>query len=261
MIPSELKQRPITLNEARAAGLTRKVLRGKAWRRVGSCLYRWAALPEDTLQFLQAWHRRLPDAVFTGVTSAWLYRLDADPMHPVEIAVPPSSGVRSRPGLIVHRAALDVVLVRGLPAATLTRTFADLRRRLPRVEVLALGDEALRKRLGRFDELAEPAESPMETRLRWLLLEAGLPRPQVQAKLSFGRADLYYPDARLVIEYDGGNHRDRLIEDDRRQNLLIGAGYRVLRFTAADRPDVITAQVRQALRVSGTAPPAAARSA
>lgn len=260
MVPQELKKRPITLNEARAAGLTRKVLRGKAWRRVGSSLYRWAALSEDALQLLHAWHRRLPDAVFTGVTSAWLYRLDVDPTHPVEVAVPPDSGVRSRPGLIVHRATLETVQVRGLPTATLTRTFADLRRRLSRLEVLALADEALRKRLGRFDELAEPAESPMETRLRWTLLEAGLPPPQVQVKLSFGRADLYYPSARLVVEYDGGNHRERLIEDDRRQNLLINAGYRVLRFTAGDRPEAITAQVRQAL-VSGTAPPAAARSA
>ncbi|TMD14303.1 MAG: DUF559 domain-containing protein [Chloroflexi bacterium] len=63
-----------------------------------------------------------------------------------------------------------------------------------------------------------------------------------------GRADLYYPAARLVIEYDGGNHRDRLVEDNRRQNLLVNAGFRLLRFTAADiyhRPDVVVAQVRQ----------------
>ena len=97
----------------------------------------------------------------------------------------------------------------------------------------------------------------METRLRWLLLQAGLPRPEVQTDLRdgdgrfVGRADLYYPAARLVIEYDGVNHRERLIEDNRRQNLLITAGYTLLRFTAADiekRAVVIEAQVRQALR-------------
>jgi hypothetical protein len=96
----------------------------------------------------------------------------------------------------------------------------------------------------------------METRLRWLLMQAGLPRPEVQTNLVdaaarfVGRADLYYPGARLALEYDGGNHRERLIEDDRRQNLLINAGYRLLRFTAADvqgRPDVVVAQVRAAL--------------
>ena len=97
----------------------------------------------------------------------------------------------------------------------------------------------------------------METRLRWLLIEAGLPRPQVQVNLRngagmfVGRADLYYPEARLVLEYDGGNHRERLVEDDRRQNLVVSAGYRLLRFTAADiysHADVVIAQVRAALR-------------
>jgi hypothetical protein len=58
------------------------------------------------------------------------------------------------------------------------------------------------------------------------------------------------PAARLVVEYDGGNHRERLVEDDRRQNLLVSAGFRLLRFTAADiyhQPDVVVAQVRSAL--------------
>ena len=101
------------------------------------------------------------------------------------------------------------------------------------------------------------------------LLQAGLPRPQVQTALHdsagrfVGRADLYYPEARLVIEYDGVNHRDRLVEDNRRQNLPITAGFQVLRFTAADihqRPGAVEGQVRRALtrvRVSGTGPLAA----
>lgn len=109
------------------------------------------------------------------------------------------------------------------------------------------------RNLARF---AEPAESPMETRLRWLLLEAGLPRPEVQHDLRddegqfIGRADLYYPAAGLVIEFDGGNHRERLITDDRRQNLLINAGFKVLRFTTPDlvaRPATVIAQVRDAI--------------
>ncbi len=206
---------------------------------------------------LQAWHRRLPGAIFSGLTGAWLYRFEVDPTHPVEVYMPSGSGVRSRPGLVVRRGSIpDAVEVRGLLVTTLARTFGDLRRRLQRVEMLILADQALRLGLGWFDDLAEPAESPMETRLRWLLLEAGLPRSRVQAPLHnaagrfVGRADLYYPQARLVIEYDGTNHRDRLIEDNRRQNALIDAGFRILRLTAADlreRPDAIVAQVRNAL--------------
>jgi very-short-patch-repair endonuclease len=97
----------------------------------------------------------------------------------------------------------------------------------------------------------------METILRWLLIQSGLPHPLVQTKLrdsagrTIARADLYYPESRLVLEYDGGNHRDRMVDDNRRQNLLINAGYQVLRFTFADinsRADVVIAQVQAALK-------------
>jgi hypothetical protein len=54
---------------------------------------------------------------------------------------------------------------------------------------------------------------------------------------------------------DGGNHRERLVDDDRRQNRLIEAGFRVLRFTSADvyqRPEAVAAQVRGAMGRFGT---------
>ena len=225
--------------------------------RVGTQIYQWSGLREDPWNLLAAWRNRMPpDAVFVGLTAAWLHGLDVDPVRPIEIAISPQNGVRSRPGLSVRRLNLpasEVTIVRELRASTLARTFRDLSRRFAPVELLVLADEALRLRLGRFHELAEPAESPMETRLRWLLIKAGLPAPQVQARLHdadghfVGRADLYYPSVRLVIEFDGGNHRDRMISDNRRQNQLISSGYRVLRFTGADlrdRPEAVIAQVR-----------------
>jgi very-short-patch-repair endonuclease len=61
---------------------------------------------------------------------------------------------------------------------------------------------------------------------------------------------LYYPATRLIVEYDGSNHRDRLVEDNRRQNLLLSAGFQLLRFTATDvrdRQNVVESQVRGAL--------------
>ena len=96
----------------------------------------------------------------------------------------------------------------------------------------------------------------METRLRLLLVLAGLPRPEVQVPLEdgrgrfLGRPDLYYPGERLGLEYDGGTHRASLAEDNRRQNRLLSAGFRLLRFTAGDvlrTPDLVVAQVRAAL--------------
>jgi len=61
---------------------------------------------------------------------------------------------------------------------------------------------------------------------------------------------LLYRRQHLAIEYDGGNHRERLVDDNRRQNGLVGAGYRLLRFTAADvygTPQMVAMQVRNGL--------------
>jgi hypothetical protein len=138
----------------------------------------------------------------------------------------------------------------------------DVASRLDLVEAVVVLDTALHKKLIRLDqvplhgEYVEPAsESPMETRLRMLLVLAGLPRPKAQISLHddhgwfLGRADLYYPERRLVIEYDGATHRDSLAADNRRQNRLIDAGYRVLRFSASDvlgTPDSVLDLVRRA---------------
>jgi len=89
--------------------------------------------------------------------------------------------------------------------------------------------------------------------LRMLLVLSGLPRPQAQVKLHddkglfLGRPDLYYPTHRLALEYDGATHRTSLVEDNRRQNRLVNAGIRLLRFTAGDvlhNPESVVTQVR-----------------
>ena len=283
LIPHQLTKRPFSLDDARRAGLTKSSLRGKSWRRLGAELYCWMGLTADSWMVLSAWQRQFPpDIVFAGKTAAWLLGLDLDPLNPIGLIVPLHSGVRSRPGLDVRRCDIpqhDVIKIRGLPATTVNRTLSDLCLRLPPVEALVVIDAAVHLGLTdnaaliRYAELAggrpgvrrlrsltvhaAPAESPMETRLRWLLLRAGLPPPEVQSELHdvdgrfVGRADLYYPAARLVIEYDGSNHRDRLVEDDRRQNRLINAGFVLLRFTAADihnRPESVEALVRRAVK-------------
>jgi len=102
------------------------------------------------------------------------------------------------------------------------------------------------------------AESPMETRLRLVLVDGGLPRPVTQLVVWDGsgrfvaRVDLAYEDRRLAIEYDGDHHRDRATfqRDLRRQNALQACGWTVLRFTAADiygDPGRVVAIVRAAL--------------
>ena len=96
----------------------------------------------------------------------------------------------------------------------------------------------------------------MESRLRLLLVLNGLPRPEVQVTLhdSFGRflarPDLLYREQGLALEYDGGTHRDSIVDDNRRQNRLLTAGFRLLRFAAADlqrTPETVVALVRNEL--------------
>jgi hypothetical protein len=91
------------------------MLRRRSWRHVGSELYSWTGQHEDAWQRLHAWHRRLPRAIFTGLSAAWLHRLHVDPLHPVEIAVPPGSGIRSRPGLVVSRRVITETMKVGAP--------------------------------------------------------------------------------------------------------------------------------------------------
>lgn len=281
-IPPALKLLPFSLEEAREAGLTLRALSRNTWKRIGSRLYQWSDLPDDPWLTLSAWRRILPpQAVFIGASAAWLFGLDIQAIHPVEVMVPVSSAIRTRAGLLVRHGEIppeEVVCMRELRATILPRTLAELCLRRSAVEALVAIDMAIHRGLvdatslvrwaetverrpgaARMKSLAswgEPAESPMETRLRWLLIQAGLPRPEVQAIVRdgsnrfAGRVDLYYRDARLVLEYDGANHRERLVEDDRRQNGIVNSEHRVLRFTAADiyhRPDVVVDLVRGAL--------------
>lgn len=268
MVPAELTRRPFSLAEARRAGLTRSQLVGAKWRRVGHGVYAWAGIPESPMRAIGAVRARLPaGAAFAGRTAGWLHGLDVQPCDPIQVIVPAPSGMTAR-GLWISRARLDpgeVVERSGMPVTSIRRTLRDLGRRRSLIESVVFADqalhlgliepEALDPQVARFAE--GTSESPMETRLRMLLVLGGLPRPEAQVPLHdergelIGRADLYYPSHKLVLEYDGGTHRDRMVADNRRQNALLRAGFRLLRFTAPDvlsAPETVVAQVREALR-------------
>ena len=272
-VPKELSRGPFTLADARRHGLRRWHLQGAGWRRIGPGTYLQAGVEETPDTTIQAASRRLPsNAAFSGLTAAWLHGLDVEGCNPVEITVAAPTTVSSRSGMLVRRRALlkgDVVTVRGLRATSVQRTLRDLCARLPLTEAVVLCDMALHSRLAKMSALrgtaamqtvsrfVEPAaESPMESRLRMLLVLAGLPRPEAQVEVRdrlmrfLGRPDLYYREARLALEYDGGIHRGTLAEDNRRQNRLVDSGVRLLRFTAVDiynSPELVVSMVRKAL--------------
>ena len=283
MASTTLRPEPISVAEAARYGIDWDQLQRTGWRRVGPGQYAPSALPDTPELRLTAVRLRLPaGAAFAGRTAAWLHGLDLPPCDPIEVVAPPAVGISGRVGVLVRRQAIDegdVVIRRGLRATSILRTLTDLAWRLPLVDGVAAADMALHaglltlddlreraialnqrkgvKRLRRVIELAEPAtESPMETRLRLILMLAGLPRPEVQWPLIgdggrfLARADLFYPEKRLVIEFDGSTHKASLVEDNRRQNRLISAGCSILRFTTNDvlgSPESVIKQVRQAL--------------
>ncbi|NLG63320.1 MAG: hypothetical protein GX539_13870, partial [Candidatus Cloacimonetes bacterium] len=103
------------------------------------------------------------------------------------------------------------------------------------------GAGALRRALPR---LRHPVDSPRETLLRLALVAGGLPEPEVQlaVRTSAGvlHGDLGYRDARLIIEYQGDEHRvsrRRWLRDLTRIQLLEDAGYRVILVGADDLRD------------------------
>jgi hypothetical protein len=180
----------------------------------------------------------------------------------------------------------ETATVADLPVTSPVRTVADLGRRRPLTDAVVILDMALHRCLVQVHELKHwasrhpryrgvssllraiefadgRAQSPMETRLRMLLVLSGLPKPDLQTALEdeagcvIAHPDLYYPCARLAIEYDGGTHRATFADDNRRQNRMLEAGYRLLRFTARDvlrTPAAVVGQVERAMRYSISSP-------
>ncbi|UOY00830.1 endonuclease domain-containing protein [Blastococcus sp. PRF04-17] len=197
----------------------------------------------------------------------------------VHLTVATGSALRSRADRSIHRsplAASEVVERSGFRLTTPQRTWRDLAATLVPAALLAVTDQLLARWCSASDvraqldlrpsgrgsararevlPIADPrAESPMESVLRWLLHEAGVPAPELQyvirtAEGTF-RADLAWPRAKLLVEFDGAIHRDGdvFVRDLRRQNALVAAGWTVLRFSGADvlgRPlDVVAAILR-----------------
>jgi hypothetical protein len=107
------------------------------------------------------------------------------------------------------------------------------------------------------------AESRPETLLRLAILRAGLPEPEVNINVMdatgrfIGRGDLVYRPWRVVVEYDGDQHRTTTKQFDRdvtRLEAFAAAGWTVVRVVGrsffGDR-DACIARIRRALVAGG----------
>jgi len=281
-IPPELTTGPFRIDDATRFGLSRHQLSGRAWTRLGGGVYALKEIANEPLVRLRGATQRTPDAVFSGPTAGWLHGIDLPPCAPIEVCVPPASSSTSSSGGRVRRLVLakeDIVVCQGLRTTSALRTAADLGSQASCVDSVIALDMATHNGLVSLDELrcwaethrgragvarlrraidlCEPAtQSPMETRLRLILVLGGLPKPEVQVDIHdddgmfLARVDLLYRDKRIAIEYDGIQHGETHDYDSRRQNLLFLAGYRVLRFTAPDvfrMPMAVVGTVRSCL--------------
>ncbi|MGI9164613.1 MAG: endonuclease domain-containing protein [Mycobacterium sp.] len=100
------------------------------------------------------------------------------------------------------------------------------------------------------------AQSPKESWLRTVLVQAGLPRPETQIPIrdGFGRViaylDMGWEGLKIAVEYDGDHHRtlrSQYSYDIRRLEMLQRRGWIVIRVTAEDTAAQVVRRVRDAL--------------
>lgn len=222
-----------------------------------------------------------PEAALSHRSAAALWRIRETGGFPSEITVP--RGRRGTRGVTVHRLPLPAderTTHDGIPVTTVPRTLLDLAATLDRPQLERALDraEALRLRdalsvlhlLDRYPRRPGAARlraalesgapvaitrSGLEDRFLELVSAAGLPRPEVNARLALGGApievDCLWRGHGLVVELDGHEtHGTRAaFERDRlRDRRLLRHGYRVARVTwrqLADDPAGVAADISE----------------
>jgi len=282
-----------TAQQAREAGYSTKQvrhrLRSGQWTVVLGSVYAERSAPLTAVSLARAAALAAgTGASVSHVTSAVLWDLNAPPDPEAHVIVAPERRLRIA-GLRTHRLELpesDMAVVHGIPCTTLLRTLLDCLLWLPEEAGRAMAVDALRRGQASVEELrtglrrtgqrhglsrawsvvadvSAGAHSEAEVRVHRLFRRAGVGgwtanTPVFDADGMIGIVDVLFAESRVIVEIDGRAHHsdDAAFQRDRtRQNRLIGAGYRVLRFTWDDlarRPDLVVALVREAL-VAGTA--------
>ncbi|MFI7583328.1 hypothetical protein ACH9DO_05990 [Kocuria sp. M1N1S27] len=190
-------------------------------------------------------------------------------------------------GVVRHQERLpgsDVVTVDGLRATSVERTLLDCARLLPFTDAVVLADQAqrfdlartrLEARLGEWagrrgvrrarrvlDAMDTRSESVGETLTRLVLMEYGLPAPELQwaivGRTGPYRADFAWPERMLVLEFDGeckyADSPADVIRNERRREVEIQElGWTVIRVGWHDvvrTPAATAARIEAALRRS-----------
>lgn len=280
---SPAQARALGLGRAELAALVRE---GR-WERIPGG---YRTRPEGELRPADRWLGALfavgGQAALSHTTAAKAYGWELlRPDHRIHVTVAKNRSRLQAPGAIIHRRVLPASSTRRLGELVVTspvRTVLDLAASLPFLDAVVVADSALRHHAVQHGELMTgllgtrqwnqhpqlrsvivacdaKSGSPPETVARLAFSRAGLPAPVSQLKVRrengwlIAVVDFAWEEQRLVVEIDGRDYHSApaaLFRDRHRQNELVQAGWRVLRFTAADvlqRPGWVAEQVARAL--------------
>ncbi|HEU4908542.1 MAG TPA: DUF559 domain-containing protein [Propionibacteriaceae bacterium] len=277
---------PFTRADARAAGITAKELISSRYQKVFYNLYLSAdVVITPQIRARAALHLADPDSYASHYTAAELWGLPVPHNDQTHITVPEHGDRLRRKGVKSHLGQDGARRTRrtGIPVSTPEQTFLDLAAiGLNLVDLVVLGDAMLKAKLTTVPTLIDAVESwtgygtrlahraaqlmresvdsPMETRLRLLIVFAGLPQPTVNVIVRGEdgswrmRFDLCYLDQRLIVEYDGRQHADSTEQWERdiyRREELERMDNRLLLVTSRgvyNEPHRTLERVRDALR-------------
>jgi Protein of unknown function (DUF559) len=286
-------RRPFTRAEALAAGVPRRALPGPDFVRVLHGIYRHARLPMTPRLLVEAVLLAHPPTAYAShLSAARVYGLPLDLAGPEHVTVRNSDDRRLRSRVVHHLADPEDQVRRydGVSVSSPEQLFCELGEHLTLVDLVVAGDALVRwfgttpERLIRAaagagargrrvlrraaSYVRSGVDSPMESRLRMLIVLAGLPEPVVNhvvrwedGRVRF-RFDLCWPERRLVVEYDGRQHRDDLDQwdvDIARRDWMDEEGWSFVPVVARGiyrRPDETVERVRSALIRCGARIPA-----
>jgi very-short-patch-repair endonuclease len=199
--------------------------------------------------------------------------------QPIEVTAPRSR--ESRSGFILHRSRHihyeDRALIDNIPVTSLARTLVDLadvltEERLadavneaelrqifdlkPVERVLARlpgrkGRHKLQRVLSAYREVQPFTRSRGERLVFAICGQLGLLKPRVNTWVHGYEVDFYWPEAGLVLEFDGGVHRTtrRFHEDRKRDRALAAQGIHVVRATDRDDLSALAKELAQILSI------------
>jgi very-short-patch-repair endonuclease len=201
---------------------------------------------------------------------------------PQMIEVTATRGCKPKKGFTLHRSRLiheeDRALIDNIPVTSLARTMVDLADGLTEKQLANAVHEAEVKRLFDLTQIERVLErlpgrkgrhklgrvlaayrdvqpftrSRAERLVLSLCEDHGLPRPSTNTWLESHEVDFYWPEAKLVLEFDGGAvHRTTkaFYEDRQRDRALAAQGVHVVRATDRDDPAGLAEELRAILSI------------